>query len=145
MNGIDFLNVCNEYCLCSEIEKLRTSISRSYYALHHHILQKWESIGWGKGYIKEVGSSRKRFLRYVRTAPTYVRIHRFMHQLTNFRDEADYQLQDKKDECIIRENIAKSANELCKTAIAEFNSCDHNRANKELRKNLPPNDIRPKK
>ena len=137
MHGIEFKVVSEEYCDSEEISKLRTSVSRSFYAFFHHIKDIWRSLKWeNKTLIDEM--NHEKLKRVLNNTDEYSNIYPNFMLLRENRVKADYKLYQIIDKKISDEKIAEEMLKVLDALIEEFDECDHNKAQEQIIAYLRP-------
>ena len=100
MNGIDLLNFAKPLYASTDEVARRTSVSRSYYAIYHQMKEVLTSIGI---HVSREPSEHQRLVRYLKEGGKTVGIQgdggwlgTLLDQLREARNDADYDLSDKK-------------------------------------------------
>jgi uncharacterized protein (UPF0332 family) len=130
MRGIEFKKVSEEYNQSSEICKLRTAMSRAYYALYHHIKQTWIDADWNPCTVNDV--QHDRLLRVLRRAHVYQGVADSFDKLVSFRRQADYMLEKREDNRIKEEELASESLIILDAGIEMFDDCDHIQGRKQI-------------
>ncbi len=130
MRGIEFREVSAEYRDSVEISKLRTSISRAYYALYHHIKEKWRELGWETQFLSVVQHDKLKDI--LNNIDEYSSIYSNFDMLQKSRRNADYILRQSMDSNIERRQIPNEALKALDAATKQFNECDHAVAKEQI-------------
>lgn len=100
MNGVDFLNFAKPLYDSTDEAARRTSVSRSYYASYHQMREVLTSIGI---HVSQDPSEHQRLVRYLKEGGKTVGIKddegwlgQLLDELRTARNDADYDLSDRK-------------------------------------------------
>jgi len=119
MNGVDFLNFAKPLYDSTDEAARRTSVSRSYYASYHQMKEILTSIGI---HVSREPKEHQRLVRYLKEGGKTVGIKddggwlgELLEQLREARNDADYDLSDRKFNARTCKFSWDMADKICRT------------------------------